>query len=58
MARLIPEDVAERNQGPWPDSEHATLNKLAVEVRSPGERMRMLVGESPVDQISRPKYLT
>jgi hypothetical protein len=30
MARLIPDDVAERNQGPWPDSEHATLNKLAV----------------------------
>jgi hypothetical protein len=30
MARLIPDDVAERNQGPWPDSEHATLNRLAV----------------------------
>lgn len=30
MARLIPDDVAERNQGPWPDSEHATLNKLAI----------------------------
>ena len=30
MARLIPEEVAERNQGPWPDSEHATLNRLAV----------------------------
>ncbi len=30
MARLIPDDVAERNQGPWPDTERATLNKLAV----------------------------
>ena len=30
MARLIPEEVAERNHGPWPDSEHATLNRLAV----------------------------
>jgi len=30
MARLIPDDVAERNQGPWPDTERATLDKLAV----------------------------
>jgi hypothetical protein len=30
MARLIPDDVAERNQGPWPDTERTTLNKLAV----------------------------
>jgi hypothetical protein len=33
MARLVPHDVAERNQGPWPDSEHATLN-LLLEVLS------------------------
>ena len=30
MARLIPDDVAERDQGPWHASERATLNKLAV----------------------------
>jgi hypothetical protein len=30
MACLVPHDVAERNQGPWPDSELATLNRLAV----------------------------
>ena len=30
MARLVPDDVAERDQGPWHASERATLNKLAV----------------------------
>jgi hypothetical protein len=30
MARLVPDDVAEPNQGPWHASERATLNKLAV----------------------------
>jgi len=30
MARLVPDDVAEPNQGPWHASERATLNRLAV----------------------------
>ena len=30
MARLVPDDVAEIDQGPWHASERATLNKLAV----------------------------
>lgn len=30
MARLVPDDVAERDQGLWHASERATLNKLAV----------------------------
>jgi len=30
MARLVPDDVAEKDQGPWHPSERATLNKLAV----------------------------
>ncbi len=29
MARLVPDDVAEKDQGPWHPSERATLNKLA-----------------------------
>ena len=30
MARLVPDDIAELDQGPWHPSERATLDKLAV----------------------------